>query len=80
MATNNCNPNEDLIVFEKLDDMLKYFECHEDKCDMWVSDTRAFLSQKGNIAKKISNEIFDLRCFAKCFESKTRIDKQVKED
>ena len=56
-----------MLTFETLDAMLKYFEYHEDECDMYVTETRAYLAEKGKPTVPISNEIYDQRCFVMCF-------------
>ena len=56
-----------MLTFDTLDDMLDYLEDHEDEYDMYVTETRAYLAEKGNCKKPISNEIYDQRCFVMCF-------------
>ncbi len=59
-----------MLTFDTLDAMLDYFVDHEDECDMYVTETRAYLAEKGDCTKKISNEIYDQRCFIACFTGK----------
>lgn len=59
-----------MLTFDTLDAMLDYLEAHEDECDMYVTETRAYLAEKGDCTKKISNEIYDQRCFIACFGGK----------